>query len=197
MPIGRAADDRDAQRLGAGAHHFQRLRQHVVGDEEALALALADACGQGHGLGGGGRLVEHRGVGQGHAGEVGHHRLEVQQRFEPALRNLGLVGRVGGVPGRVLEHVAQDHAGREGAVVALADAALAQHVLRRDAPEFSQCLGFGGGRRELHRVGARNAARHHRLDEGAPRGRTDHREHVPLGCGVDADVAGDELARVL
>src|SRR5262249_55124044 len=33
---------------------------------------------------------------------------EVQQRLQPALADLGLVRRVGGVPRRVLEHVAQD-----------------------------------------------------------------------------------------
>jgi hypothetical protein len=37
---------------------------------------------------------------------------KLTQRFEPTLRDLGLVGRVRGVPGRVLEHVAQDHARR-------------------------------------------------------------------------------------
>ena len=42
-------------------------------------------------------------------GEVGDHGLEVQQRLEPALADLRLVRRVGGVPGRVLQHVAPDH----------------------------------------------------------------------------------------
>ena len=43
------------------------------------------------------------------AGQVAHHGLEVEQRLEPALRDLRLVGRVGGVPGRVLQDVALDH----------------------------------------------------------------------------------------
>ena len=38
------------------------------------------------------------------------------ERLEPALRDLGLVRRVRGVPGRVLEHVALDHRGRDRAV---------------------------------------------------------------------------------
>ena len=87
--------------------------------------AFAERCAQRHRLGRGGGLVEHRRVGDGHAGEVGDHRLEVEQRLEAALRDLRLVGRVGRVPGGVLEHVAQDHAGRVGAVVALADVRLA------------------------------------------------------------------------
>ena len=76
-------------------------------------------------------------------GEVGDHRLEVEQRLEPALADLGLVRRVRGVPGRVLEHVALDHRRRDRAVVAHADQAgarpvavgeraqLAEHVLDR------------------------------------------------------------------
>ena len=49
-------------------------------------------------------------------GEVGHHRLEVEERLQPALADLGLVRRVGRVPGGVLEHVAQDHRRRDRAV---------------------------------------------------------------------------------
>ena len=66
-----------------------------------------------HGLGGGGGLVEQRGVGELQAGQVDDHRLEVEQRLEPALADLGLVGRVGGVPARVLQHVALDHRRRD------------------------------------------------------------------------------------
>ena len=50
-----------------------------------------------------------------------HHRLEVEERFEPALRDLRLVRRVRRVPARVLEHVAQDDARRDAVVVAEAD----------------------------------------------------------------------------
>ena len=61
--------------------------------------APAGAADQRHRLGGRGRLVEHGGAGDRQPGEVGDHRLEVEQRLEPALADLGLVGRVGGVPG--------------------------------------------------------------------------------------------------
>ena len=53
-----------------------------------------------------------------HAGQILHDRLEVQQRFEPALGDLGLVRRVGRVPAGILEHVAQDDRGRDAVVVA-------------------------------------------------------------------------------
>ena len=62
------------------------------------ALRLAAAY-QRHRLGRGGALVEQRGVGGGQPGQVADHGLEVEQRLEPALGDLRLVRRVGGVPG--------------------------------------------------------------------------------------------------
>ena len=84
--------------------------------KNAAAACLVDRRIERHRLGRRGGLVEHRRVGDLHAGEVRDHRLEVEERLEPALADLGLVRRVGRVPGRVLEHVAQDHAGGVGAV---------------------------------------------------------------------------------
>ena len=56
-----------------------------------------------HGLGGGGALVEERGIRNVESGEVLHHGLEVQQRLETALRDLRLIRRVGRVPrGRLI-----------------------------------------------------------------------------------------------
>ena len=57
------------------------------------------------------------------AGQLGDQRLEVEQRLEATLADLGLVRRVRGVPGRVLEHVAGDHRGSDGAGVAHPDQA--------------------------------------------------------------------------
>jgi hypothetical protein len=150
----------DAQRLGAGLDHFQRLREDVVADDETGGLALATAGGQGHGFGGGRGLVQHGSVGNGHAGEVGHHGLEVDQGFHAALGDFSLVGRVGGVPGGVLEDVAQDDAGDVGAVVALTDEVAHHLVLLRDGLEFGQCLRFGHWRGQVHRGRAADAGRH-------------------------------------
>ena len=79
------------------------------------------ALGHRHRLGRCGRLVQQRGVGHVQPGQVADHGLEVQQRLEPALTDLGLIGRVGGVPGRVFQDVAQDRRRRGGAVIALTD----------------------------------------------------------------------------
>ncbi len=62
------------------------------------------------------------------------HGLEVEQRLEAALGDLRLVGRVGGVPGRVLQHVAPDHRRRDGAVVAQADHRRRARCSTRPAP---------------------------------------------------------------
>ncbi len=97
---GRIADDqRPAERLGAGAQHRQRLRMHVAVDEERLRLHLAGAFGERHRFGGSGGFIEQRGIGDVEPGEIADHRLEVEQRFQPALADLGLVGRVRRVPG--------------------------------------------------------------------------------------------------
>ncbi len=187
-------DDLEAERRRARAQHLDRLRMGVAGDDDRVALGLDAAPRQRHRLGGGGRLVEHRRVRDRHAGEVADHRLEVDQRLEPALRDLGLVRRVRRVPGRVLEHVAQDDARRVRAVVALADEALQDPVLRRDAAQLGERLGLAERRRQAHRRRARDRCRHERVDQRAPRRGADHRQHVRLVVGVDADVAGDELA---
>jgi hypothetical protein len=75
----------DAHRFGAGAQHFEGLRMHAAGDEEQVRLRFGGTLGQGHRFGGGGALVQQRSVGDFHAGEIGAHGLEVDQRFHPAL----------------------------------------------------------------------------------------------------------------
>ncbi len=59
------------------------------------------------------------------------HGLVGEQRLEPALRDLRLVGGVLGVPAGILEDVAQDHRRHQAAVVTLADER-AQHLVAAD-----------------------------------------------------------------
>ena len=82
-----------------GLHDFDRLRVAHFRDEKSVASG-DDRMAERHRLGRGGRFVEERRVRDVERGEVGHHGLEIEQRFEAALRDLGLVGRVGGVPTR-------------------------------------------------------------------------------------------------
>ena len=96
------------------------------------------AAHQRHRLGRRGALVEQRGVGGRQPGQVADHGLEVEQRLEPALGDLRLVRRVGGVPGRVLQHVAPDHRRGDGAVVAEPDHRLGRAVARRERAQLAR-----------------------------------------------------------
>jgi hypothetical protein len=120
----------------------------------------------------------------------------IENSLHPTLRNLGLVGRVGGAPGGILEDVSQDDAGRVRPVVALADEALEQTVLRRDALQFREGRRLGERRRQLHRVLAGDRRRDDPLHERPARRFTDRVEHSTLVVGRDADVAALELGGV-
>ena len=82
----RIADDHlDPERLGAGGDDRDRLGVAVGVDEEHVGLDVTRPAHHRHGLGRCGALVEERGVGQLHAGQVAHHRLVVEERLEPPL----------------------------------------------------------------------------------------------------------------
>ena len=141
----------EAERLGACREELERLREGgAIGEEDARVLARADAMRERHPFGGGRGLVEQRRVGDVHRGEVLHRGLEVEERLEPPLRDLGLVGRVGRVPAGVLEHVAQDDGRRHRVVVAQADERAEHLVLRRDRPQAGEVvvLALGLGQRQ-------------------------------------------------
>ena len=121
VAVHRPHDHRHAHRLGAGLHHRDGLRVHVVSHIEARLFATRNRQAHAHRLGRGGGFVQQRRAGQRQAREVAHHGLEVQDRLHPSLGDLGLVRRVGRVPRRVLHDVAQNHRRRACAVVALAD----------------------------------------------------------------------------
>ena len=188
--------DRQTKWCGTRAHDVEGLRQDIVGDVDGGACALADAARERHCLGGRSRLVEHRRVGDLHAREVGHHGLEVRERLEPALRDLRLVRRVGGVPGGVLEHVAQDHGRRDGAVVPHADERRHDSVAPDQVAQSGQHLGLGGGRCQRQVVVA-DRRRHGPLEQGIDRWGGHDGEHL-LSVGIgQAEVALDELVMVL
>ena len=132
-------DDLDPQRFGAGRQHGGGLDEQVGIDGESIARSAPGPVHQRHRFCGRGRLVEHGRIGDVQAGEVGHHRLEVQHRLEAALADLGLVRRVRGVPGGVLEDVPQQHRRGECVVVTLAD------HRDRDGVRVSEFAKFGQG----------------------------------------------------
>ena len=73
-------------------------------------------------------------------GQVEDHGLEVQQRLQAPLRDLGLVGGVGGVPAGILQDVAQDHRRGDAVGVAHADEAAGDPVAPGQRPGPGQQL---------------------------------------------------------
>ncbi len=119
-------------------------------------------------------------------------RLEVEQHFQPALADLGLVGRVGRVPGRILEQIALDDRRHDGAVVAGADEALQHRVRRHLRGKLGQRLSFAG-RRGQGRAGGRGGSISARPGRSASRARARRRRPAWRGCRRGrADMAGGE-----
>ena len=133
-------DDLDAQRLRAGRQDRRGLGEQIFVDRQPVGRPSRRAVHQGHRLGGRGGLVEHRGVGEIQPGEVGDHGLEIQQRLQSALADLRLIRRVGGVPGRVLQDVAQQHRRGQRVVVALPDHRNGDGVGVGQCPQLGQRL---------------------------------------------------------
>ena len=165
---------------------------HVVVDEEAVVVDLAQPPRHRHRLGGGGGLVEQRGVGDVEPGQAGDHRLEVEQRLQPSLADLRLVRRVGGVPGRVLEHVATDHGRRVGAVVAHPDQA--RH--RRDpggvGAQRLERLWLAQCSRQRQRLAQADRIRDGLVDQRRQARHAELVEHAIDVVGSRADVPGFE-----
>ncbi|CAG7456097.1 hypothetical protein PICSAR144_03483 [Mycobacterium avium subsp. paratuberculosis] len=193
-------DDLDAQRPGPGGHDGRGLGEHVGVHRQPVGLAARCAAHQRHRLGSRGALVEHRGVGDLEAGQIGHHGLEVQQRLQPALADLRLIRRVGGVPGGVLQDVAQQHRRGQRVVVALPDHGHGDGVGLGQAAQLGQRLGFAGRRRQpvqarrdpVGREPVADAGRNGLGGQLVQRADTDDVEHGRDGLRVRADVPGGE-----
>ena len=193
-------DDLDPQRFGAGGQHRVGLDEDVAVHRQPVRRSLARPVHQRHGLGRRGGLVEHGRVGDVQPGQVGDHGLEVQQRLQPALADLRLVGRVGGVPRRVLHDVAQQHRRGQRVVVALADHRHRDHVRVGQLPQFGQCLVFGGRIGQGLQPGGDTPVGQRVQDPGGQclggqfieRADADDAEDVGQRLAVQADVAGVE-----
>ena len=164
-------------------------------DEEAFSLRLRAALGKRHRFGGGGRLIEQRGVGDVEPGQIRDHGLEVEQRFQPALADLRLIRRVGRVPGRVLQDVALDHRRQDRARIALANQRGEGPVLRRQLLHMRERFGLAQGGAEIERRllpdRSRQRLAHQRLQALRP-DRLQHRRNV---AGRGTDMAADEGGR--
>ncbi len=196
---GIADDDPPAERLGPGLQHRDGLRQALRVDEEGVGFGGGDPARHAHRLGGGGRLVEQRGVGDVEPGQVADAGLEVEQGLEPALADLGLVGRIGRVPGRVLEDVALDRRRHRGAVIALADQRGQELVLVGGGAQPLDRTALRQGGTELGRFLLADAGRQGLVDQCVEAVGTDHLQHAGdlLHRRADMAAVGEVVGIVL
>jgi hypothetical protein len=190
---GVAHDEVDAEMPRAGLDDGDRLRVAERVDEEGLPLRAAHPAGHGHRLGGGGGLVQQGRVGQLQAGEVDDHLLVVQERLEPALAHLGLVGRVGRVPARAFQKVAQDHRRGMGAVVAHADQRHRRLVGGRQLGQAVERLRLGQRAGKVERRGRADRGRDRALDQLGQRAQPEFGQHRLDVLRARADVTAHEL----
>ena len=190
-------DDLDAEHLGAAAQHRDGLREaFLVDDDDVGRVGRVGAAHQQHGLDNGSGLVEQRRPGQRQSGQVLDECLERQQCLEPALGDLRLIGRVGGVPGRRLQHPAPDHGRGDGVVVALTDHLHPGLVALGEIAQRGEYLLLGLRRRQRHRFGVADGAGDGRVDQVVETFEADGAQHVRDRVGIGADVAGAEAAVV-
>ena len=184
MPSGSALERRTSMVCGKQPSLTRQTRVRGT-----APIARASAMHQRHSFGRSGRLVEQRGARHLHPRQIHHHGLEIQKRLQPALRDFGLVRRVRCIPARVLHHHPQDHAWREGVVVAEADVGPEDLVSVRQVSEAVEVLllAFGGRQRErrLEPDRGRDRLVHQRVE----RWRADRPEHLVALVRRRPDVA--------
>ena len=165
-------------------------------DEKGTATA-DHRVAERHRLGRGSRFVEERGVRDLERGQVGDHGLEVEERFEAALRDLGLVGRVGGVPAGIFQDVALDD-GRDDAIgITGADEIAHDLVLLRKLAQLGERFLFGFPGREIEGMRQANVFRDGRINQVVEIFEADSGEHGADFVVVRPDVPGDKATQFL
>ena len=181
----------DVKRFGARAQHVDRLWQAAITDEEQAAFCRVRKdptypvrfhrtrpVQEGHRLGRRGRLIEQRRVGHLHSRQLRHHRLKIEERFEAALRDLGLVRRVRCVPSGILHHHPQDDARGDGVVIAEADVGAERSVPARESAEAAQVMVFALRRRQVQRPLEADGRRDRFVNQRLERRCADRLEHA-------------------
>ena len=171
----------------------------IRGHEEGVpfgAFAFLHPVTQHHGLGARRRLVQQRGIGNVHGREVTDHRLEVQQTFEPPLRDLRLIRRVLRVPTRILQDVPLDHRRGHRPVVTNANVRPENLILRRDRSQVGQRLALGQGRGQIHGFRNPDRRRHRRLGQGGQGFKPQLFQHRLLVRFGRTNVTADETVRM-
>ena len=131
----------------ARAENTECLRKHRFIHQEprlaSLHLGARAGCKQHrHGFRCRRALVEQRGVGHFHPGQVHDHGLEIEKRFQTALGNFSLIRRVSRVPPWILKHIATNDAWHFRGVVAHPNVVAEHRVLGGEAVDVLEVLAF-------------------------------------------------------
>ena len=145
-----------------------------------------------HRFGGGGGFIEQRRVRDVERGQIGDHRLEIQERFEPALRDLGLVGRVGGVPAGILQDVPLNHRRRDGVGIAGADERTRDDIFLRESAKLGERVPLRRRVGQIQRPIKANVFRNGRVDQRVEILEVDLAQHRAGFIMVRANVATGE-----
>ena len=119
--------------------------------DEKGATAANHGMAERHRFGRGGRFVEQRSIRYVERGEVGDHRLEIEERFQPSLRDFRLVRRVIGLPAGIFQDVALDHGRNEAVGITGADIVADNFVLLRDLAQLGERFLFRFPGRQIER----------------------------------------------
>ena len=168
------------ERFGTGPHQVDGLGMTALVDEKGIGGRRTGlgATTEGHRFGGGGAFIKQRGICHIQASEIHDHRLEVEQGFEPPLRNLGLIGRVLCVPTGIFQDVAQNDPWRQGAIIAHADKRAVKFVRLRQGAHISQHIGFAAWPGQLQFAAHADRLGYGLVDEGIERIDPDDLDHA-------------------
>ncbi len=189
----RRDDEFDPEAMRPGAEDGDHLRMRADVHEVAVRFTRHGPANDGHRLGGRGRFVEQRSVRHRQAGQVDADLLEVDERFEPTLRHLGLVRRIGGVPAGVLQHVPPDRLRHQRVRIACPDEAPPDVIPVRQRLQLGERSRFGRRRRQVQRLVRPDRGRHRLPDQLLARGDAERGEHGGFVRCRHAEVPGVEF----
>ena len=106
----------------------------------------------GHRLGGGRGLIQHRGICNGHAGQIADHGLEVHQCLHTTLRDLRLIGSIGSVPAWIFQNIPANHRRKIRPVISHAYVGGTDLVHRSNLAKLGKSLLLGRRRGQIERT---------------------------------------------
>ncbi len=183
----------DPEGLGARLHHRDGLGVAVLRDEKSLFLSAFNAPAHHHRFGRRRSFIQQRRVGKRQAGQIGNHGLVDQQRLQPPLCDLRLIGRVLRVPAGVLQDIPLNDGRGDAVGVAHADERAEDLVPVVQDAQLGKGIVLAHARIERHGLAHPDLFRDGRVGQSVERLQAEGRQHL-LEIGVRrAQVPVDEL----